>query len=110
MLRVTNDPGHAKAQVLPQYDAQLVRPYLDLTRILSATLQVMACVRSGQAPASPLILTGGGTEAPQSRVANGHFRRKRDSVLDSGGVPSDTQRAITGPDQEIAGFLYDSGL
>lgn len=56
----------------------------------------MARVRSGQASASPLILSGGGIEAPQSRVANGHFRRKRESALDGGGVPPDTQRAITG--------------
>jgi hypothetical protein len=53
----------------------------------------MARVRSGQAPAWPLFLTGGGAEAPRSRVAVGHFRRKREAPLTVEGRP----RTLSGP-------------
>ena len=41
----------------------------------------MVRARPGRLAPVPWNLTGGGTEAPRSMVAEGHFRRKREAPL-----------------------------
>ncbi len=48
--------------------------------------------------ASPWFLAGGGTEAPRSMVAAGHFRRKREAPLTVEGC----RRTLSGPSPDLS--------
>jgi hypothetical protein len=50
----------------------------------------------GRLRPGPLVLTGGGIEAPRSGVAEGHFRRKRAAPLTVEGC----RRILSGPSPE----------
>jgi hypothetical protein len=69
----------------------------------ACTLQGMACVRSGQAPAWPLcLLAGGGAEAPTSRVGpEDHFC---EAVRNDLRVPLTVEghpRTLSGPSPDL---------
>ncbi len=71
----------------------------------SRTLQGMARVRSGQAPAWPLV---SGRRRRRGSAVNGGpraFPEETRSAIDGGAVPPDTERAIPGPKREHASAL-----
>jgi hypothetical protein len=51
----------------------------------------------GRLAPDPWLLTGGGAEAPRSRVAKRPFPKETQRALDGGGAPPHTKRAIPGP-------------
>ena len=71
----------------------------------SRTLQGMARVWSGQAPAWPLV---SGRRRHRGSAVNGGrspFPEETRSAIDGGGVPPHTERAIPGPKREYASVL-----
>jgi hypothetical protein len=66
---------------------------IDPQRMTAAPCRGWPASGPGRLLPGPWLLTGGGAEAPRSRVAVGHFRRKREAPLTVEGHP----RTLSGP-------------
>ena len=70
---------------------------VDPQRMTAAPCRGWPASGPGRLPPGPWFLAGGGAEAPTLKGGRRPFPKETRSVLDGGGAPPDTERAIPGP-------------